>query len=137
MARCASRKSPGAACFAKWDKESAQIQNENIRSRSEARQAEVGGKFSQISQTYEETKLAFQPFMSDLREVQKYLAMDLTAGAVAGPATGGGTIRPPRVAWATAVRPTPDGEGSSSSRNIVNMSKWLVFAFAQVVFASA
>jgi hypothetical protein len=73
----------GADYFASWDKESAQIQNEDIRGRSETRRSEVASRFDRISQQYEETQAAFRPFMSDLRDVQKFLSTDLTAGGLA------------------------------------------------------
>lgn len=76
-------KSQGADYFAKWDKESAQIQNEDIRSRSETRRSEVSARFNRIGQQYKETEIAFQPFLSDLRDVQKFLSTDLTAGGLA------------------------------------------------------
>jgi hypothetical protein len=76
-------KSQGAAYFGKWDKEAAKIQNEDIRNRSESRKDEVTAKFSRISFGYDDTKAAFAPFMSDLRDVQKYLSTDLTAGGLA------------------------------------------------------
>jgi hypothetical protein len=76
-------KSQGAAYFVTWDKETAMIQNEDIRHRSEAREQEVASNFARISQQYDETRTAFQPFMSDLRDVQKFLGTDLTAGGLA------------------------------------------------------
>jgi hypothetical protein len=76
-------KAKGAAYFAKWDEETAKMQNEDIRHRSEARQQQVAAQFARISQQYDETKAAFQPFMSDLRDVQKFLGTDLTAGGLA------------------------------------------------------
>jgi hypothetical protein len=76
-------KSQGADYFARWDKESAQIQNEDIRSRSETRRNEVASRFDRISQQYDQSRTAFQPFMSDLRDVQKFLSTDLTAGGLA------------------------------------------------------
>jgi hypothetical protein len=76
-------KSEGAAYFAKWDKETASMQNEDIRYRSEARKNEVAAHFARISRQYNETKTAFQPFMSDLRDVQKFLGTDLTAAGLA------------------------------------------------------
>jgi len=75
-------KSEGADYFANWDKESAQIQNEDIRGRSETRRNEVASRFDRISAQYDETRAAFQPFMSDLRDVQKFLSTDLTAGGL-------------------------------------------------------
>ena len=76
-------KAKGAEYFENWDKETAQIRNEKIRNRSEARQHEVAASFARISQQYDETRTAFQPFMSDLRDVQKFLGTDLTAGGLA------------------------------------------------------
>jgi len=76
-------KAQGADYFAKWDKESAQIQNEDIRSRSETRRNEVALRFDRMSEQYAEAKLAFRPFLSDLRDVQKFLSTDLTAGGLA------------------------------------------------------
>jgi hypothetical protein len=76
-------KAQGAAYFAKWDEETAKMQNEDIRHRSQARKQEVAANFARISQQYDETKTLFQPFMSDLRDVQNYLNTDLTAGGLA------------------------------------------------------
>ena len=75
-------KSQGRDYFAGWDKESAQIQNEDIRSRSENRRNEVASRFDRISQQYDQTTTAFGPFLSDLRDVQKFLSTDLTAGGL-------------------------------------------------------
>ena len=73
----------GAAYFAGWDKEIATMQNEDIRNRSETRRNEVSARFASISQQYADARTAFQPFMSDLRDVQKSLATDLTSGGLA------------------------------------------------------
>lgn len=76
-------KSQGADYFKNWDKQLAAMKNEDIRNRSEARKGEVASKFGRISQSYDETRAAFAPFMSDLRDVQKFLSTDLTAGGLA------------------------------------------------------
>lgn len=76
-------KSQGADYFARWDKELAQIQNEDIRGRSETRRNEVASRFDRMSQQYDQSRTAFQPFLSDLRDVQKFLSTDLTAGGLA------------------------------------------------------
>ncbi len=81
--KAAEMKSQGAAYFKKWDGEASKMQNEDIRNRSEARKNEVASKFGRISQSYDETKTAFAPFMADLRDVQKFLSTDLTAGGLA------------------------------------------------------
>ena len=76
-------KAQGAAYFTKWDEETAQMRNEDIRHRSQERKQEVAANFARISQQYDDTKAAFKPFMSDLRDVQNYLKTDLTAGGLA------------------------------------------------------
>jgi chromosome segregation ATPase len=75
-------KAQGADYFENWDKESAKMNNEDIRHRSQARKQEVAANFDRISKQYDETKAAFQPFMSDLRDIQGYLNTDLTAGGL-------------------------------------------------------
>ena len=75
-------KSQGAAYFAGWDQEIATMQNEDIRSRSEARRDEVATRFARISRQYDDARTAFQPYMSDLHDVQKYLSTDLTSGGL-------------------------------------------------------
>lgn len=75
--------SRGAAYFEQWNQDLATIQNEDIRSRSQARQQEVAARFQQIAASYAEAKTAFQPFMSDLRDLQRFLATDLTPGGIA------------------------------------------------------
>jgi len=73
----------GAAYFEGWDNEIATMQNEDIRNRSEARRNEVAARFAKISQQYADARAAFQPFMSDLHDVQKSLSTDLTSGGLA------------------------------------------------------
>ncbi len=81
-AKAEEMKARGAVYFENWDKETATIRNEDIRTRSEARKSEVSSHFARIGQQYEETKTAFLPFISDLRDVQKFLSTDLTAGGL-------------------------------------------------------
>ena len=73
----------GNAYFDEWDKELAGIRNEDIRARSENRKDETAAKFARMSRQYDATKAAFKPFMSDLRDVQKFLATDLTVDGLA------------------------------------------------------
>jgi hypothetical protein len=75
-------KAQGAAYFNEWDRQIATIQNEDIRNRSETRRGEVTARFTRIGVQYDETRNAFLPFMSDLHDVQKFLANDLTAGGL-------------------------------------------------------
>jgi len=76
-------KSKGAAYFDRWNQELATIQNEDIRNRSESRQKEVSARFQAIAADYSKAEADFQPFLSDLRDVQRFLATDLTSGGIA------------------------------------------------------
>lgn len=69
--------------FAKWDEQLAQITNEDIKARSEARKKEVSDRMEAIKRSYTEAESAFRPFMSELKDVQKYLSVDLTPGGTA------------------------------------------------------
>lgn len=82
----AARRAMGAKqkeFFAKWDEQLAQIKNEDIKARSESRKAEVNQKLLAVKKSYSVAEMDFQPFMSDLRDVQKFLSVDLTPGGVA------------------------------------------------------
>ncbi|HEX5220050.1 MAG TPA: DUF2959 family protein [Verrucomicrobiae bacterium] len=68
--------------FAAWDAQLAQINNEDIKARSEARKKDVADKMEAIKRSYTEAETAFRPFMNSLKDVQKYLSVDLTSGGV-------------------------------------------------------
>jgi SMC interacting uncharacterized protein involved in chromosome segregation len=85
----ASMRGQGKEYFAKWDEQLATIKNEDIKSRSVERKNEVQAKFTNIKKTYEETAMAFKPFMAELKDIQSALSTDLTSGGVSalkGPA---------------------------------------------------
>lgn len=73
----------GADYFRTWDAELAKIQNEDIRSRSSDRKIVVAARFEKVRVSYLNTKAAFQPFMSDLKDIRTSLATDLTVAGVA------------------------------------------------------
>jgi outer membrane murein-binding lipoprotein Lpp len=75
-------RSRGAAYFDQWSQDLATIQNEDIRSRSQARQKEVAARFQAVAANYDQAKAGLQPFLSDLRDVQRFLATDLTPGGI-------------------------------------------------------
>jgi hypothetical protein len=82
----AARKSMGEKqkeFFAKWDEQLAQIKNEDIRARSQSRKDEVNKHLLAIKTSYLEAATAFKPFMANVKDVQKYLSVDLTTGGVA------------------------------------------------------
>ncbi len=69
--------------FAAWDKQIATINSEDIRARSQARKDEVNERMQTIKRSYTEAEVAFRPFMTELKDVQRFLAVDLTAGGLA------------------------------------------------------
>jgi uncharacterized phage infection (PIP) family protein YhgE len=75
-------KARGAAYFKRWDEELSKIQNEDIRDRGESRKQDVAVRFERIATQYRQTKTTFRPFMSDLRDVQRFLGTDLTVGGL-------------------------------------------------------
>jgi acetylglutamate synthase len=82
----ANRKSMGERqkeFFAKWDEQLAQIKNEDIKARSQSRKDEVNKNLLAIKTSYLEAATAFKPFMANLKDVQKYLSVDLTTGGIA------------------------------------------------------
>jgi SMC interacting uncharacterized protein involved in chromosome segregation len=72
----------GKQFLAKWDAEIAQINNEDIKTRSQNRKTEVNEKLQAIKRSYAEAEVAFRPFMGDLNDVQKFLSVDLTTGGL-------------------------------------------------------
>ena len=73
----------GANYFRSWDQELAKINNEDIRSRSTERKNAVSARFERVRVTYAQTKSAFAPFLSDLKDIRTALATDLTTGGLA------------------------------------------------------
>ena len=69
--------------FAKWDEQLAQIKNEDIKARSQNRKDEVKQQMLALKKSYTEAEMAFRPFLNDLKDVQKYLSVDLTTGGLA------------------------------------------------------
>ena len=79
----AAMQAQGADYFRNWDAELAKIQNEDIRSRSAMRKNAVAARFDRVRVSYVKTKAAFQPFLSDLKDIRTSLATDLTVAGVA------------------------------------------------------
>jgi Skp family chaperone for outer membrane proteins len=73
----------GKEFFAMWDEQLAQIQNEDIKTRSQSRKEEVAQKLQTVKESYAEAATSFKPFLAELKDVQKALSVDLTAGGVA------------------------------------------------------
>jgi len=78
-----SMEKKGKEFFADWDQQLAAIKNEEIRTRGEARRAEVTNAFANVKREYAQSEDGFQPLLSDLRDIQRYLGTDLTPAGVA------------------------------------------------------
>jgi hypothetical protein len=73
----------GQAYFTEWEAEQAKINSEDIKTRSVQRRAEVEQTFSRINDRSQTLKDAYQPLMSDLKDIRTALNNDLTPGGVA------------------------------------------------------
>jgi hypothetical protein len=73
----------GKEYLARWDEQIAQIQNPDIKARSQARRDDVAQRLMAIKAGYTESCSAFKPLMADLTDVQKYLSVDLTTAGIA------------------------------------------------------
>lgn len=81
--QAADMQASGADYFRSWDEELAKINNEDIRYRSTSRKNAVAARFERVRVTYVQTKSAFVPFLSDLKDIRTALATDLTPGGIA------------------------------------------------------
>jgi hypothetical protein len=75
-------KADGEAYFKKWEQEIAQVSNPEIRQLAEQRKARLQGAFTGIRQHAEPLKAQFDPWLSDLKDLEKYLGNDLTVTGV-------------------------------------------------------
>jgi len=70
------------AYFAYWTNQTGLIQSADLRQRSLDRKAEVSGKLNEVTASYDNLKKSIQPFKIDLKDIESYLATDLTAGGL-------------------------------------------------------
>ena len=80
--RSADMKAQGKAYFAQWEKQMAEVQNAEIRNLALQRKSQLQATFDSIRQVAEPLKAQFNPWMSDLKDLEKYLANDLTIAGV-------------------------------------------------------
>jgi Protein of unknown function (DUF2959) len=72
----------GKAYFAQWEKQMAEVQNAEIRNLAAQRKAKLQETFDSIKKVAEPLKTQFGPWMSDLKDLEKYLGNDLTIAGV-------------------------------------------------------
>jgi flagellar biosynthesis chaperone FliJ len=72
----------GQTYFDTWNVRLGEISNEDIRARSAERQREVTGQFAEIQRRYQNAREKFEPLMSNLRDIQAALGIDLTPAGI-------------------------------------------------------
>ena len=77
-----SMKAQGQAYFKQWEQELATMTSPEIRALAEQQRAKLQATFQSIRQYTEPLKTQFDPWMSDLKDLQKYLNNDLTIAGV-------------------------------------------------------
>lgn len=80
--RAQDMQAQGKAYFAQWEKQLAEVKNEEIRNLAAQRRAKLQETFDNIKTVAEPLKTQFDPWMSDLKDLEKYLANDLTIAGV-------------------------------------------------------
>jgi Protein of unknown function (DUF2959) len=75
-------KAEGQAYFKQWEQQLATMTNPDIRSLAEKQKAKLQATFDSIRKYTEPLRAQFGPWMSDLKDLQKYLSNDLTISGV-------------------------------------------------------
>ena len=70
------------AYFAQWEKDAAQIQNEDIKAVTDQRRRERTDQFNNLKAHFGRTRDAFKPFMTDLADIEQALSVELTPGSM-------------------------------------------------------
>jgi methyl-accepting chemotaxis protein len=72
----------GAEFFNDWEKQLAELKNEEIRKLAAERRAKLQETFGNIKNGIEDAKTAFTPFLGDLKDLRTALASDLTVQGI-------------------------------------------------------
>ncbi len=72
----------GKAYFVAWEQQLAQVKNPEIQQLATQRKAKLNEAFDNIKSVAEPLKTKFEPWMSDLKDLQTYLANDLTVNGI-------------------------------------------------------
>jgi hypothetical protein len=80
--RAESMKEQGQAYFKEWEQQLATMSNPEIRALADKQKAKLQSTFDSIRKYTEPLKAQFGPWMSDLKDLQKYLSSDLTISGV-------------------------------------------------------
>ncbi len=72
----------GQAYFAQWEQQLAEVKNPEIQRLATERKAKLKETFEKIKDVCDPLKAQFDPWMSDLKDLQTYLGNDLTVTGV-------------------------------------------------------
>jgi hypothetical protein len=78
--KAADMRKRGDSYFAQWEKDIAKMNNEDIKKVTAERRAQRMAQFQKVQQSYQEVADAAKPFMADLRDIDRALSAELTAG---------------------------------------------------------
>lgn len=78
----ATLKREGSRYFGDWEKELSGISNPSLQKKALSRMNRVRKNYDNVSKALEKASAKFEPFLSDLSDIQKVLANDLTAGGL-------------------------------------------------------
>ena len=80
--RAADMREKGNDYFEKWEKELAAVNDPDIRKLAEERKAKLQAAFAKIRSSMEPVRDQFNTWLTDLKDLQKYLSNDLTIGGI-------------------------------------------------------
>jgi uncharacterized protein YhaN len=81
-ATAADMQKQSAAYFGEWEREIATVSNEKLRKNAEKRMGAVKANYTEATKSLGAAGEKFSPFLSDLADIEKILANDLTAGGI-------------------------------------------------------
>lgn len=80
--RAQAMREQGQAYFKQWEQQLAEVNNPEIRALAAQRKAKLQETFDSLKKYSEPLKAQFDPWLSDLKDLQKYLSNDLTIAGV-------------------------------------------------------
>ena len=80
--RADDMRAQGKAYFDEWEKQLAEVKNPEIQKLAAERKAKLSETFTSIKSVAEPLKAQFDPWMSDLKDLDKYLGNDLTIAGI-------------------------------------------------------
>lgn len=80
--RAEDMKKEGKTYFDKWEKDLAAVKDPDIRKLAEERKTQLQATFSNIKGFMEPARDQFAPWLSNLKDLQKYLGQDLSIGGI-------------------------------------------------------